>query len=121
MSDCQTPELPEQGADFESWPLHDAVVTRFDSDFGSSSCRLEIEAFLKWGRSGVPTEDAVPCQIEWKGLRRVTLDFDAPWGRSSTVTINRHWQAGDHLFVIELQSGGTLRIEAVTVAMQAAR
>jgi hypothetical protein len=112
----RTPIMDESeryGSNFEAWGLHDAVFHRLVVEWEAMTCRIEIEAPL------VPAEKWVPCHIEWSGLRRVGLDRATPWG--DAVQINRHWQGGESLWVIEMQTGAAIYVEAESVALRVAR
>ena len=106
------PETNVTDLAFEDWPLHDAVVGPFVADAESQTCRLGLDVFFQ------RDEYARPAQIEWRGVTGLTFAQDAPWGRAAYVNINRRWQEGDRVYVIELQTGDEVRVTAGAVSFQ---
>ena len=89
---------------FEDWPLHDAVLKELRVDWENRTCTVHVLAFVE------PRHDAAPCQLIWRGLRRLIVPAEYPWGRS--IFINRQWIERNGCYSIEVQSGDVLAIEA---------
>ena len=97
-------QLPLASGAFESWPLHDAVLETVQLDWRARTCEISLRAFLV---AGLP---AKRCAIVATGVRGLRLPHHAPWGDSSFV--NTHRLDADGRFVIEMQSGDVLELEA---------
>jgi len=95
---------------FEDWPLHDAVLQTVAVAWEESTCTMQVLAV------GDPTKNAVPCRLTWRGVSGVKIPMAAPWGRS--VFINTHQLDSPHRYLIEVQSGDTIAIEAESATLQ---
>ena len=110
----RTPAVAERdSAEFEDWPLHDAVLGPLTLDWWTRTCRLELAVFFRHG------EDAEPAVIEWEGVGSVTVSRDEPWGPSDYVNSQR--REGERSFVIEIQSGDEIRVVADSVSLHERR
>jgi hypothetical protein len=96
-------EVVELGS-FERWPLHDAVLREVRVDWTAHTCTFFVHAFL-W-----PGRDAVPCLLHATSLRALVMPHRAPWGES--LHINGQRRAEDGRFLIEMQTGDVIEIEA---------
>jgi hypothetical protein len=91
---------------FEDWPLHDAVFQDVKVDWKERTCTWHIMAFVD------RTKDAVPCRLLWRGLRKLILSIENPWGPS--IFINGQRSEPNGIYSIEIQSGDVITIEADT-------
>jgi hypothetical protein len=89
---------------FEDWPLHDAILREVRVDWGRRTCTIHLHAFLS------PDRDAEPCRIQGTSVRAVSVPHRSPWGES--IFINRQSRAPDGRYLIEVQSGDVLEIDA---------
>jgi hypothetical protein len=89
---------------FEDLPLHDAVLREVVVDWKNRSCRVHVSAFLDPGAA------AVPCTLTWTDVKEVRVPMFCPWG--SSVSINRQAKEGSTRYLIEVQSGDVIVIEA---------
>jgi hypothetical protein len=89
---------------FEDFPLHDAVLREVVVDWNTRSCRLHVSAFLEPGAA------AVPCTLTWTAVKEVRVPMFCPWGPS--VFINGQEKEGSKRYLIEVQSGDVIVIEA---------
>lgn len=90
--------------DFDSLPLHDAVLYRASLEWEPRVFSLEVAVFLDCSKP------AIVAMLTWTGVRSVRLPCESPWGPS--VFINRACKAGPGLYELEIQSGDVLQIEA---------
>lgn len=90
--------------DFETWPLHDAVLREVVVDWAARKCCMRVYAFVK------QDESAVPCTLIWGGVKHVDIPIRMPWGPS--VHINSQRLTASELYSIEVQSGDMIVIEA---------
>jgi hypothetical protein len=89
---------------FEDWPLHDAVLHELRVDWSGRTCTIYVRAFLS------PEREAEPCRIRCSSLRSITVPHRAPWGES--LHINGQRRAPDGRYLIEVQSGDVIEIDA---------
>jgi len=89
---------------FEEWPLHDAVLREVVVDWKNQSCRVHVTAFLD------RTKAAVPCTLTWTSVREVRIPMLSPWGAS--LFINSQNKEGASRFLIEVQSGDVIMVDA---------
>jgi hypothetical protein len=94
----------EYEGEFETWPLHDAVLGPLTLDWETRTCRLELAVFFHRG------ESAQPAVIEWRGVSALRVSRDDPWGPS--VYVNGQRREGERSYVIEVQSGDEIRVTA---------
>lgn len=99
-----TSHLASTPAEFDSLPLHDAVLHELRVDWPQTTCTAEVEAFID------PRQTALPRRLIWRGVRDVQAPHRAPWGDSAHINSAR-FQSPD-IFVIEMQSGDEIRIVA---------
>ncbi len=107
-----TPSGNTEGAivNFEDWPLHDAVLQDVSVDWEERTCTVRLLVFLD------PKKNAVPCLAIWQGVSGVEIPMAAPWGRS--IHINAQRRDGTNRFLIEVQSGDTIAIEAASATLR---
>jgi hypothetical protein len=89
---------------FEELPLHDAVLRRIVVDWEGRTCRVHLAVFL------APHADAVPCTLTWTDVTEIRVPMLSPWGPS--VFINSTAKEGSSRYLIEVQSGDVIVIEA---------
>lgn len=89
--------------DFDSIPLHEALVSTVVIDYNSKKITINVKALSP--ESLLP----VHCSICWEDYRTVSLPRMEPWGPSNSINSQRRL---GNIFEIEMQSGDTIRIEA---------
>lgn len=92
------------GGEFETWPLHDALLGPLTLNWQARTCRLSLDVFFHRG------EDAHPAVVEWRGVSALSVSRDEPWGPSGHVNGQR--REGRRIYVIESQSGDEIRVVA---------
>jgi hypothetical protein len=88
---------------FTLLPLHDASLNSIRIDWPERLCVMALLVFLR------PGADAQECELRFTGVDNLVVPHRAPWGPSSYVNEQRR---EGRVFVIEMQSGDELRIEA---------
>jgi hypothetical protein len=104
------PTLPDSAhaaIPFDEAYLHDAVLKEFRVHWDSRTCEVHVSAFLDVGKA------AVPCVIRGQGIRSVTIPHHSPWGESRFI--NGHRRSPDGRFLIEVQSGDVIEIDAMSL------
>src|SRR4051812_10996331 len=91
-------------SDFDSLPLHDAVLYRVSLEWEQRVFSAEVAIFLDCSKP------AVPASLSFNGVRSVRLTREEPWGPS--VFINRQYKTGPTTYAIETQSGDVIEIDA---------
>jgi len=94
----------DESMKFEELPLHDAVLRDVVVDWKNQSCRVHVSAFVD------RTAAAVPCTLTWTAVREVRVPMLSPWGPS--IFINSQSKEGSGRYLIEVQSGDVIVIEA---------
>lgn len=95
---------------FDELPLHDAILYNVSVDWKARTCRASLAVFLR------PKANAVPCVLEWEGVREVRIPIRQDWGPSASI--NDHHMKEPGYYAIGMQSGDTLVIEADAVTFQ---
>jgi hypothetical protein len=90
---------------FSAWPLHDAVLHSITVDWVAMRCVFSLHVFVREG------EDAQACQMTFEGVKHLIVPHQQPWGPSAYV--NAQSRAENGAFVIEMQSGDEIRLEAI--------
>lgn len=102
-------ETPEASIPFDDVDLHDAVLREVRILWKARMCELYMSVLLDTGKS------AVPCVLRGQGLQSISIPHHSPWGDS--VFINRQSRAPDGRFLIEVQSGDVIEIEATSLSL----
>ena len=93
--------------EFNSLPLHDAVLSEITLDWPTGVVRIRAIAFL----SGL-NAPAQKCTLIWRGLTQLTANRQLPWGPSNSI--NSAGFTAPSLYAIEMQSGDELHIHALS-------
>ena len=101
-----TPNIiaPEEVRAFSTLPLHDAILHELRLDWQKRTCVASISAFIK------REENAVARQIAWQDVSETLIPHHNPWGPS--VFIDSASVDGSGVFIIKMQSGDEIRIQA---------
>jgi len=91
--------------DFDSWPLHDAILNKITIDWNQGTCTLDLTL-------NHPTKTT---PIVFKNITGVTIPHKASWGNSNYI--NEQYSSKNE-FVIEMQSGDKIVIMAGEVVLQ---
>ncbi len=83
--------------------LHDAMISVITMNWPAKLVHLSLVAFLE------PEENAVPCTIEFSGVKDLRVPHTESWGPS--IYINKAERNGER-WLIEMQSGDVIAIEA---------
>lgn len=94
---------------FVDWPLHDAVLSSIVLDWHSSSCAINLRAQAQ------PDQKARSCTIIFQGVRHLAVPHHSPWGPSACIN---HLRLDGDNYVIEVQSGDVIVVEADTVRFE---
>ena len=85
---------------FNSLPVHDATLESVYVSWETARCEIRLVPV------GMP-----PHLLTFEGFTNIELPRREDWGPSSSI--NSSTQSGTGQFEIEIQSGDTIRIEAV--------
>jgi len=91
---------------FSSLPLHDAILKALYVDWMVRTCSADVEVFV------ARDQEAQPRKIIWQKVRKIILPHEDPWGPSVFINAVRQ---DEHCYIIEMQSGDEIRIDAETV------
>jgi hypothetical protein len=81
--------------------LHDATLLSLAFDWKKSECTVSIKLHARL------------ATLTWRAVTRVSITKEQPWGPS--VSVNSLEQVAEHSWVMEIQSGDHLRIDALTL------
>lgn len=94
---------------FERWPLHDGILDEIRIDWSARTLTMLVRLFLSRDR------DAQRCILRCSELRAVNVPRRSPWGESTFINGQR--RAPDGGYLIEMQSGDVINIDAGVVEL----
>ena len=89
--------------EFESVPLHDAILKSVHLVWEEKLCLVELSAFVE------PHRAAVPCRLTFHGVSGLRVPHEEAWGASSSVNGGA---VGNGMYQIEMQSGDLIEVQA---------
>lgn len=94
---------------FGTWAMHDGIFDEVRVNWSDRTAVLLVRLFLVQG------ERARRCEIRCTSVRAIRVPHRDPWGPS--VFINDHERSPEGLYLIEMQSGDVIEIEADQVEL----
>lgn len=97
-------------SEFSNWPLHEGILWSITMDWKSKTCVVSVSVFLN------PGERSVPCTIVWSEVKAVDISHKSPLGNSKFI--DKQWMDDRGAYIIQMQSGDELWVEAREVAFE---